>query len=82
VAGAPLLARSDSASSNVLQELVLGVRPRPAQAALGGRPWQRAHLLQYTGDVADRPVLNDLAVADAMDHDAFGLDLPISRWDS
>jgi hypothetical protein len=38
------------------------------------RTRQRAHLLEDTRDIADRPVFDDLAVADPVDRDTFGLD--------
>src|SRR5438876_5880616 len=50
--------------------------------ALAVRPGQRADLLQHTRDVGHRPVFDDLAVADAVDRDAFGLDLPVRRGDA
>lgn len=49
---------------------------------LGRRPWQGAYLLRFARDVGDRPVFDDLCVADAMDRDPFGLDIPVRRGDS
>jgi hypothetical protein len=41
---------------------------------LAGRPGEYAHLLQHPCDVYHRPVFNDLAVADTVNRNAFGLD--------
>jgi hypothetical protein len=48
---------------------------------LAGRAWQRADLLQHPRDVAHRPVFDDLFVLDAVDRDAFGLDVLVCRGD-
>jgi len=51
-------------------------------ASLAGRPRQHADLLQHPRDVGDRPVFDDPAVANAVDRDAFGLDLLVRRGDA
>ena len=45
------------------------------------RPGQDSNLLQYSRHVDYRPVLDDLAVADAVDGDPVGLDLLVRRRD-
>jgi hypothetical protein len=45
------------------------------------RAGQDADLLQDTRDVHNRPILNDLAVADAMDRNPVGLDFLVRRGD-
>src|SRR5205823_14690715 len=56
-----------------------------SDALRGGLPrWARqcTDLLQDACDVHYRPILNDLAVTDAVDRDPFGLDLPVRRRNS
>src|SRR5688500_15344841 len=45
------------------------------------RPRYRPHLLEDTRDVSDRPVFDDLAIADAMDGDTLGFDVLVRRRD-
>jgi len=46
--------------------------------------WRRQHtdLCQNASDVADRPILDDLAVSDAVDGYAFGFDVVVSCRDA
>jgi hypothetical protein len=52
-----------------------------AHRCSGGRLWQHANLLQDARLINDRPVLDDLAVANTVDRDPLGLDLFVSRRD-
>src|SRR6266511_3605448 len=49
---------------------------------LAGRSRQHADLLQLTRDVGDRPVFDDLAVTNSVNHNAFGLDLFVRGGDA
>ena len=56
-----------------------GYECRPErEVSLSRRTRERAHLLEHTGHVGDRPVLGDLPVPDPVDGKALGLDL-VSR---
>ena len=55
---------------------------RPCKHSTLRRRGQHADLLQHTRDVGVGPVFDDLAVADAVDRDAFGLDLSVRRGDA